>query len=220
MVPGDNFLSLSSSLSVYLSLSFFFFNYQAWHSWLFLLSTQLTTKGPAFGSLVGQASGRKWQKAGFIYLSGFPCNLVNRVANGSPPWIPTHCAPQWGLIHISYNRVFKSFHALWRRLALCACSPEAFAPSSSFKQAYVPAPDCCSWTRKRQASFYSLFFCQWIDYRVWNGTELAPTPGQRMHRLAFWSSNISHWDTPGGGRARAPQVVHYEPNNLLSTKEK
>lgn len=105
-------------------------------------------------------------------------------------------------------------------LSLCACSPEAFAPSSSFKQAYVPAPARCSWTRKRQAPFYSLFSRQWIDYRVWNGTELAPTPGQRMHTLAFWSSNISHWDTPRGGRARAPQVVHYEPNNLLSTKEK
>lgn len=41
-------------------------------------------------------------------------------------------------------------------LSLCACSPEAFAPSSSFKRAYVTAPAYCSWTRKRQASFFSL----------------------------------------------------------------
>lgn len=105
-------------------------------------------------------------------------------------------------------------------LSLCACSPEASAPSSPFRRAYVPAPACCSWTRKRQASLFSLFFSQWIDYRVWNGTEIAPTPGRRMHRLAFWSSNISHQDTLRGGRTHVPQVVHCEHNNLLSTKEK
>lgn len=90
-------------------------------------------------------------------------------------------------------------------------------PPLSSRHMFLPLPAAAGQGKGRLLS--SLFSSvNEIDYRVWNGTEIAPTPGQRIHRLAFWSSNISHWDTRRGGRARAPQVVHYEHNNLLRTK--
>lgn len=103
--------------------------------------------------------------------------------------------------------------------SLCCLSREAFTPSSSFRQAYVPAPARCSWTRKEQASFFSFFWpMNWLlRCEMW--AEMAPS-APCVHILAFCYSNISQQDIFRGSRAHVPQVCHCVDNNLLNTKEK
>lgn len=198
MVPGDNFLSLC--LSVSLSL---FFNYQAWHSWLFLLSAQLTTKGPAPQPLVEEVT-----EGSPRLLSLLPgvIRLITWLMGGHPGSPHT-------VLHNEGSFIFNTIECLshstlcgedW--LSLCGVSWEARLPSSSFRRAYVPAPACCSWTRKEQAPFFFLFFFKPMNWllqcEMW--AEMLPS-APWMHILAFWYSNSSQRDILRGSGLMFPK---------------
>lgn len=68
-------------------------------------------------------------------------------------------------------------------LSLCDVSWEA-APPPPFRQAYVPAPVCCSWSRKEQASFFFPLRTNELMAAVWNVGWNGPSR-RRMHILAF-----------------------------------
>lgn len=174
MVPGDNFLSLSSS--VCLSLSLFLITKHDIHGYFFFPPSWLQRGQLLVPLLVRPAGGNDRRLALFTFAASRVIWLIVWLMGGlrgSPHTV----------LHNEDSFMFNTIECLshstlceedW--LSLCPCSPEAFAPSSSFRQAYVPAPACCSWTRKRQASFFSLFFLSmnWLPCVKWDWNSPRP----------------------------------------------
>lgn len=213
MVPGDNFLSLC------LSLLFFLITKHDIHGYFFLSPSWLQ-RIQLLGPLLTRPRGGSDRRLALFTSVASRCNLVNHVANGRTPWVPTHWAPQWRLIHIEYNRVFKSFHALWWRLAFFVLHLQRGLYPLLLFQTGICSSSCLLQLDKERAGFFLfLFLTNELITMVWNVGWNGPS-APCMHILAFCYSNISQQDIWRGSRAHVPQLGHCVDNNLLNTKEK
>lgn len=95
--------SLGTTLIRSLSLSllrFFLITKHDIHGYFFFFSASWLQRVQLFGPLLARPGGGSDRRLALFTFVASRCNLVNHVANGRTPRVPTHCAPQWGLIHI------------------------------------------------------------------------------------------------------------------------
>ena len=87
MVPGDNFLSLSLSVSLFLITKHDIHGY-------FFFPPSCLQRVQLSGPLLVRPGGGSDRRPALFTLVASRCNVVSHVANGRTPRVLTHCAAQ------------------------------------------------------------------------------------------------------------------------------